>query len=334
MSSGFVSKRDFHVAVKMGWHGGTIVKSPEMADLPEIGRAPLRYVLPSGEIREWYKQTVPISLDDGLPVGVQSSESYAIFSPRDAWTYLAECLTGTEYKVTSTGMIFDRSRWFLTAELTELTAISRPGHNFYANLSGGLDKSQSPLLCLGDTEQVCANTVAIARKESRVFSGRLTRNFATRLEESKARTESLIGFAKVWNLTMEKCAKVAVSVDTARHVFAGEMVGRGANFEAKTDRAKNQLDTLVDMFNGQTRGDAGRNKEQVLRAFTEYYGQGPVGMDSTRDAFSRWESSEFGGFADRKADFAESMTTADGWNAYAKAGRAALAKAAKSIVAV
>jgi hypothetical protein len=75
---------------------------------------------------------------------------------------------------------------------------------------------------------------------------------------------------------------------------------------------------------GGTRGgSAGENWWQACRAFTEYFGQGIQGEASTRDAFSRWESSEFGGFAGRKDAFCDTIADSEERGALVKAGREA-----------
>ena len=90
-------------------------------DFPHIVAAPLTYQV-GEQLKEWTGMSVPVSTDDGLPVGTASGESYTLFTPKEAMAYLCEVLAGTGYKVLSLGMVFDRSRWFVSFELVELAA--------------------------------------------------------------------------------------------------------------------------------------------------------------------------------------------------------------------
>lgn len=323
MASGLETKRDFQVGLRQAWHLQTIVRETITADeFPEIVRVPLTYTLPSGEVREWQGRTVPVSADDGLPVGTASGESYTLFSPREAMGYLGEVLSGTRYKVESLGMIFDRSRWFVTLDLEELAGVAPAGEAFKLTASGGLDKSQSPMLNLTHVVAVCANTVRMARGGRALFSSKLTKGFSSRLEASKAAVSDVVGMARVWNETLRGLEATRTTADESRAVYAADLARSGADL--KSTRAQGLLDDLIAGFQS-GRGNGGRTRLDTLNGFTEVFGQGLVGSTSRRDLFSRWESAEFGGFSDRKADFAETVTT--GWDEAVESGKRALALA-------
>ena len=136
---GIESVRDFQVGLSRAWHNLTEVVEAVTADrFPEIVASPLTYTV-GEELREWPGMTVPISTDDGLPVGTASGESYTLFTPREAMAYLSEVLAGTGHKAESLGMIFDRSRWFVTYSLDELQGVAPDGEAFKLTASGGLD---------------------------------------------------------------------------------------------------------------------------------------------------------------------------------------------------
>jgi len=332
MSSGLVSTRDFQVGIKQAWHGQTrIAETLTAADFPDIVRAPLSYVTADGESRAWPGMFVPVSADDGLPVGTASGESYTIFSPKEAMEYLQEVLSGTEYKIESLGMIFDRSRWFVTFDLTELAGICPAGEAFKLGASGGLDKSFSPMVGLSHLTQVCANTVALARAGRALFSSKLTKGFGARLEASRAAVGQVVGMARIFNESLRSLEAKPATVDEARNAYAADLSANGADL--RSSRASNLVDELIVGFR-HGRGNGGATRLDVLNGFTEVFGSGLVGAASKRDAFSRWQSSEFGGFADRKESFAAALTEKGGWDRMQKEGNAALAEARAGALAV
>lgn len=272
---------------------------------------------------EWQGMSVPVSVDDGMPVGTVSGESYTLFTPREAMDYLSEVLAGTRYKVESLGMIFSRTRWFVTVSLDELAGVAPEGEAFKLTASGGLDKSQSPMVNLTHTVAVCNNTVQLARRGKALFSSKLTKGFGTRLEASREAVSDVVGMARIWNETLRGLERQKASVDESRAVYAADLSRAGADLSST--RAKGLLDDLVAGFRS-GRGNSGRTRLDTLNGYTEVFGQGLVGSTSTRDGWSRWESSEFGGFAKRKEAFAELVT--EDWDNAVAIGQNVLAEAA------
>jgi len=307
MSSGLETSRDFQVGLSKAWHNLTkLVEVVGAEHFPEIVASPLTYTV-GEELREWPGMTVPISTDDGFPVGTASGASYTLFTPREAMAYLSEVLAGTGHKVESLGMIFNRTRWFVTYSLDELQGVAPDGEAFKLTASGGLDKSQSPSFNLTHTVAVCANTVQVARSGRALFASKLTKGFSSRLEATKA------------------------TVDEARAVYAADLTGNGADL--RSARSSNLLDELVVGFQ-RGRGNAGATRYDTLNGYTEVMGQGLVGSSSRRDAFNRWQSSEWGGNAGRKAAFAEIITAPGGWDRMVADGREAMADARRNAVTV
>jgi hypothetical protein len=330
MSSGLETKRDFQVGLEMAWHKETRVTPLVTAnDFPDIAPAPLWYSLPCGKVMQWNGTTVPVALDDGLPVGTASAESYTLFTPKQAMGYLCEVLEGTGYQVESLGMIFNRSRWFVTFWLNELQGICPRGEAFKLSASGGLDKSQSPRINLTHTVQVCDNTVQITRSGRSLFSSKLTKNFNSRLQASRDALGQTVGMARIFNETLRGLEAKPTTVDQARAVYAAELVDNGGNLTAS--RTQNTLDQMLLGFQS-GRGNSGSTRLDAVNGLTEVLGQGLRGIASKRDSFSRWESSEFGGNADRKAAFVEAITAPLGWESMVSAGALALADARRGTV--
>ena len=331
MSSGLETSRDFQVGLQQAWHRQTVVKTTiTRDDFPIIVPAPLTYEA-GGQLHAWDGMSVPISADDGLPVGTAFGESYSLFTPRDAMTYLEEVLSGTGYKVLSLGMVFNRSRWFVSFELVELAGIAPAGESFILSASGGLDKSQSPMFNLTHIVQVCANTVRLARAGRALFSSKLTKGFASRLEASRAALADVVGMARIFNETLRGLEKAKATVDEARAVYAADLSEAGADL--RSSRTANTLEDLVAGFrNG--RGNAGATRLDALNGYTEVLGQGLVGATSRRDSFKRWESSEWGGNAERKEAFAGAISAPGGWDRMVSVGNEALADARRGAVTV
>jgi hypothetical protein len=328
---GIETVRDFQVGLTQAWHRLTIVKPVISAsDFPQIVAAPLTYVS-GGELKPWPGMSVPVSTDDGLPVGTAFGASYALFTPQDAMAYLEEVLSGTGYKVLSLGMVFNRSRWFVSFELVELAGIAPAGESFILSASGGLDKSQSPMFNLCHVVQVCANTVRLARAGRALFSSKLTKGFTSRLEASRAALGEVVGMARIFNETLRGLEKAKATVDEARAVYAAELSGNGADL--RSTRSLNTLDDLVAGFRS-GRGNSGATRLDVVNGFTEVLGQGLAGSASKRDAFSRWESSEWGGNADRKAAFVDGITAPGGWDLMVSTGNGAMADARRNTVVI
>ena len=331
MSSGLETSRDFQVGLQQAWHRQTVIETVITRDhFPIIVPAPLTYTV-GDQLREWDGMAVPISADDGLPVGTAFGSSYSLFTPRDAMAYLSEVLGGTGHKVESLGMVFNRSRWFVTYSLDELEGIAPKGEAFKLTASGGLDKSQSPMFNLTHVVAVCANTVRLARAGRALFSSKLTKGFASRLEASRAALGEVVGMARVFNETLRGLEATRATVDEARAVYAADLTENGADL--RSSRTANTLEDLVVGFrNG--RGNAGATRLDALNGYTEVLGQGLIGSTSRRDSFKRWESSEWGGNAERKEAFAGAISAPGGWDRMVTVGNAALADARRNAVTV
>jgi len=184
---------------------------------------------------------------------------------------------------------------------------------------------------LTHTVAVCANTVRLARAGRALFSSKLTKGFASRLEASRTAMGETVGMARVWNETLRGLEKAKATVDEARAVFAADLSDNGADL--RSARSSNLLDELVVGFRS-GRGNAGATRLDALNGFTEVFGSGLVGATSRRDSFSRWQSSEFGGNADRKSAFASAITADGGWDRMVSVGNDALADARRGTVTV
>ena len=329
MGHGINSKRDFQAGTTMAWHQLTRLQVIGRDVFPEIVSVPLWYEV-GGQVKEWEGVTVPISADDGLPVGVSSEESYTVFQPRAAFDFVAETLAGTRFTFESAGMIFNRSRWFLSVHLDELKDVAPEGQQFNLVWSGGLAHNQRPMCVLTAYRAVCANTVAMGRGEGQaLFAARCTKGFNAKLEGSRAEIESAVGMARIFAATLAGLDTIPATVDHARRVYAGELAEAGADLSST--RSQNSLDDMLTLFRSGA-GNDGNDRGDVLNGFTEYFGRGIAG--GTKNQFARWASSEFGASAERKASFLRDVSSRDGWDRLEEVGEAALADARKATVTV
>lgn len=331
MGHGIDAERDFQVGLEIAWHKKTIVvPAVSREHFPEIKRVPLWYALPDGRVMEWAGTSVPVSLDDGLPVGVSSGDSYGDFSPRDAFDHVGRVLSGTRYTVSSAGMLFNRSQWFLSVDLDELRDVAAEGENFNLVWSGGLAKNQSPMCALSHHRAVCANTVYISRTQGQaLFTARLTGRFTEKLAAADGEIERAVGMARVFNATLANLAATPATVDQAREIYCGELSEAGADLNS--GKSRNTVDALVSLF-ARGAGNDGDDRADVLNGFTEFYGRGTG--TGTKDPFARWTSSEFGVSAARKSSFVAAISSPDGWDRLSVMGRAALADARRGTVTV
>ncbi len=312
MASGLSTKRDFQVSEIMAWHKETILEKPTREHFPVIvGQA---LYLENGKPAIYGNKPyfIPVAEDDSLPVAPPYClDTYTIFQPRQAWDWTNEVLAGTGYNIKSIGMLWNRSFWFISTELTELQALKvGDGRKaeFYLNFSGGLDKQTSPQAELSNVFAVCHNTISLSRMIGQMlFKERLTKNFTSRLEAGKAEVEKAVGMTAVFKAAMDSLAHKPCDSNRAERIFTGYLAPQDAEKEKLSARTKNAVQDLVTLHS-KGRGNKGETEFDLLNAFTEYSTEGMRDGKSKTDSFKRFQSSEFGGNADSKADFARILT--------------------------
>lgn len=308
--------RDFHIGLEMGWHQLTKVKEViTREDFPEVYSDPLKYGKDNTLLPGW---RIPVSSDDQLPIGKPSNEeSYSLFTPREAWDYVNEQLTGTAYRVTSIGMLKNRTIWYISTELDELNEVrisdNSSEHRLNLNFSGSLDRKISPQAEVNDTRIVCWNTLSLSRntEEGRLFKIRATKNFRERLKQVEQEVQKAVGVARIYQETIERLVEQTVNPIDARNIYTGYMVPRSESPELELNTSKNPLskrtentiDSLMTLF--QTgKGNRGETMLDLTNAFTELYTRG---NGKKKSLSSQVSSSEFGLFADKKWEFFESV---------------------------
>lgn len=245
---------------------------------------------------------VPVTTDDGLPCGKPYGESFTLFTPRQGFQLVESILSGTGYTVERIGLLWNRSKWFVSTELSELKAIAPKGEKFQFNFSGGIDGSMSPQAELSNIRCVCANTVSLSRLTGEVlFKRKLTKGFDAALESAKPEIEKAVGMARLFSEAKGKLEDMPCKLQTAREIYTGAIA---FDAEKLSQTVRNTVDGLVSLFQ---RGDGNRGETfgDVLNGFTQW---GTRGFEtSKKDVLTRFESSEFGGMATRKADFVRAL---------------------------
>jgi hypothetical protein len=103
------------------------------------------------------------------------------------------------------------------------------------------------------------------------------------------------------------------STDEAVFAYAGELSRSGADFAIKLkddgtprqNKARNTVDELVDLFKTGD-GNAGSTRADVLNGFTQLFTRGR--KDTSKSPWRAVASSDFGGNANRKAEFASILS--------------------------
>lgn len=335
MASGLYTKRDFQIAETMAWHNLTMIAKPSREAFPNIVPMPLYFNGGQEAIFGSRKFVIPVAEDDMLPVAppycgetIPDDEpktcpakpedtrgTYILFTPREAWDWVHDVLSGTQFDVSSIGMLWNRSFWFIgvtLTELKELTVGDGRQSRFQFNFSGGLDRSVSPQCELSSILPVCHNTISLSRATGKIlFAERATKNFTSRLEAAKAEVEKAVGMTAVFKAAMDSLADKPCDKSRAERVFAGYLVDEvKVNAEGKdipmSTRSRN---TVTELANLHVDGIANRGETEMdlLNAFTQFYTHGS--KEAKTSMGRRFVSSEFGGNADSKADFFRTLTT-------------------------
>jgi len=332
MSHGISNERCFVYGLQgqgTDWHGLTTEKpSPLTRELfPLMEESEIQ--TKGGLVLPW---RILLAKDDGKPCGGPfNPKSFGYILPQQAWDMVMESLAGTNFTVERLGMLWDRSFWFVSISLDELKDIARKGEMFRLNFSGGLDGNDSPQGELSHIRAVCWNTISASRNAGEyLFKVRQTIHSKDRLESAKSEVERAVGLAALFNKTLGQLEEEPCKVEWARFAYAGNLVqhnadfviGKGKDGKPKGNRARNTVAELMDLFSNGA-GNNGETRADLLNGFTQYFTRGR--KDSKRDAWSILASSEFGGNADRKAEFMGCLIDDGKWTSMVEAGEKALA---------
>lgn len=109
-----------------------------------------------------------------------------------------------------------------------------------------------------------------------------------------------------------------MSLELANKVLAGFVV----NGDEMSTRASNTVNAISNLFVAGI-GNNGNTYADLLNGVTEYY----THSNNKKNAFNNFQSSEFGGAAQTKAEFFDALMNDDTLNSLAKRGEKLLATA-------
>ena len=337
MSHGILNLRDFvYGLVGQGkdWHGLTQERqgplTPEM--FPVFIEKEMGGKNDDGTYTPTPDEHRLFTLDDGKAVGKSfNPKSFGYILPQVAWGMIESALEGTNYTIERVGMLWDRSFWFVSVSLDELKEIAREGEAFQLNFSGGLDGNDSPQGELSHIRAVCWNTISASRRSGEyLFKIRQTSHSHDKLADAKSEVEKAVGLAGLFNKTLAQLEQQECSVDVARFAYAGEKARQGGDFritktksgDNRQNRSRNEVDELVSLFESGD-GNRGETRADLLNGMTQLLTRGR--KDSKKNIWTKVASSEFGGNANRKAEFLNVLTDEEDFQLLIGEGKEAMA---------
>lgn len=329
---------DMQFGLEMAWHKLTKIVTEITRDtVPTCEREPL--YCPDGkggfvpyctEGKPWFS----VRFSDGFQAPEPVRESYRLFSVQEAFDSFSRILAGSRYTVSSAGLLANRSKWFLTADLDELKDATGE-FKFHLTFLGSLDRKISPTVYQSGIRVVCANTFHLTQQEgTELFRAKASAgSFDAKLATGEKLMENAVGMNKIFMATMEKLKNQKATVDDARQAYAGFLARDcGLSFAEtvtkkgaiRENRAKNMTDELVATFQ-RGLGNNGETRADVWNGLTERLTHGFDGSEKEKQA--QVEFSDFGIGAERKARFFEIVTDSKEWAKTKEAGREVLAMA-------
>lgn len=327
------TKNDFVYGLKgqgVDWHGLTVEKEALSRELfPVYEKVGLQ--------TESGQKIVPWVTFVGQhgPVGEPfNMDTYKPIMPQQAWDMMESALAGSEYAVERIGYLAGGTTWFISTRLNELEKITRPGERLQVNFTGNLVQKDIFRVTTSDVRIVCHNTLDLALAVGlKVATLKATKNCEQRFAVTAETIETACGTVKLFNETMARLETTKATIETARQVYAGEIVNAGGSLVSTTtktgkdreSRALNQVNALVELF-ARGEGNKGETRADILNGFTQFFTRGGA-EGTTKDPWRAIRSSEFGGNAMRKAEFFKAVSTDAGFRKLRETGRDALALA-------
>lgn len=312
------------------WHGLTVEKDVLSRELFPVYEKTAIQTESGQKILPW----VVFTGAHGVIGEPFNMDTYKPILPQQAWDMMSDALKGTDYVVERIGYLAGGTTWFISARLNELEQITRKGERLQVNFTGNLVQKNIFRVTTSNVRIVCHNTLDLALAVgAQVATVKATKNCEQRFAVTAETIETACGMVKVFNETLARLETTKATIETARQVYAGEIVNAGGSLVSTTtktgkdreSRALNQVDALVELF---ARGDGnkGETRADILNGFTQFFTRGGA-ADSKKNPWLAVRSSEFGGNAVRKAEFFKAVSTESGFRKLREVGRDALALA-------
>lgn len=337
-----MEKRDNQYSKKMDWHKLTNVveKLTKEVCIPyKMIPCPLYSVLPDGNNVELEKEYVRIrASDDGLPIGRPYNPStYSLHTHSDLWNLIEGIYekAGITPDFESCGTFKDRTRYYVSAKMPEMHAITNNKHPEYLYFNGfdGCTKEHEMTLGISTIKPVCNNTVKASISEMisagikagianngdlrrAQLLGRLrhNKNFQLKLEEVKNIIHSLMVAYGVYRDQIQILNKIPMREDEVRATVTGflfpieDSVTEFKDCPLISTKSLNIIDDLTYLFkNGH--GNDGLTRLDMFNGFTEKFSNRPsllseIGNDEGFRKLNKFiQSSHDGVFNEKKVRF-------------------------------
>lgn len=301
MSHGIMSQ-DRVYSIEPTWHKlETIVASITREGIAPMLFELIRRKLSFADTRELITAEALVPSNDMSHILNIVEDSYASISNAQLFDVLSNALPKGA-RIVTCGTLWDRHSVFFSIELAESARKGPRGEEYRTHfiLSARHDGGEDVSFFDCSLRVVCANTLAMAKRERGSAKGRVS------LKHSKFAQLRLVNFeqsiADLFERTdarMDALAKLdtkPVSLGEARN-FAAGFIAPSAGLST---RSFNQVETVTGFFSRGI-GNRGETRYDLLNAGTQYWTRGDGSADT--DRMKLFQSSEFGGFADRKADW-------------------------------
>ena len=332
--SHLITKIDSHVGLAQAWHGLTDV-------VPAIV---------SGNCRlNWEVKTSPYSFGvNGTSIETETnsdgriaafstvegkdyfigehSDKYAVIQNMDIVDQSINALVPHGLKLSSAGSLKGRKLIYLTFDNNGLEDIGGEKFKTFFNVYSSHDGSQKLMMRDSNERIVCANTWKASKESLGNFalSVRHTTNAQIKLEGWAQAVNQIVESRKVWASEYVKIKNQKAKLEEARFFFAGFLGGTDSK------KSANRLDTLVASFQ-RGKGNNGQSRGDIFNAITEAYTHNSFSTKAgkgDRAALEKgWFASEFGNYADKKAQAFDIIRDAAHFAKLVAKGKVILAKA-------
>lgn len=289
------------------WHGMAKVKK-EIVTFEDTGTDVELVELPIAAIEKSDQLVLPVTShkaifgqrqDSGLfPISIVS-DSYGIVPNKRIFEMIEKSLEGVNYHITTAGTLDNCKKVFYCIQFDGHQKYMVNGDEFqeYWVLRSSHDRTDKLEGYDTGTRVVCGNTLQASELTSGnlSFSTRHSKNVMGRIENMEKIISDLIIKRESFYEKLEKMDSMKITENDAKYILAAFNAGG----DKLSTNALNKTMTQTSLFlNG--KGNKGRSRYDLLNGVTEYFTH-----YSHSDTKKQMASSEFGGGAKKKSEFAD-----------------------------
>lgn len=303
-----MKNRDRQQGINMGWHGKTEIQPKiEFTTSPHNVTILEKPVFVDGVALPGYKAL--IASDDGQIMDVANG-TYKVIQNSVVWELLANSLAGIPHEIESCGTVGDRSKWYTSIKLGELSTYQIGAREFKSNVNAIWSHDGTMGLFIHDSNVciVCQNTInaSMGSEHSFNFVVKHTKNANSRLTGIEEAITQLQADRLAFKTQLEVLHNTPCELTQAERILLG-FVAEGKK-ELST-RAENTANRMKELF-VRGAGNSGDTMLDLLSGVTEYYTHESSGKNDDQSAMinKQFASSEFGAASVRKAGFFQALT--------------------------